>query len=62
MITAFVDEYLLRYFKNNKVNGNIETHRNYREIKAFCDKYEVKILCLHSGYIEDVGSIIPLTE
>lgn len=44
------------------VNGDIKTHRNYKEIKAFCDKHSVKILSLHSGAIEDIGSIIPLTE
>ncbi len=44
------------------VNGNIKKHKNYREIFKFCSKYGVEILSLHQDDIEDIGSIIALTE
>lgn len=44
------------------VNGDIYSHRNFEEILSFCKKYAVEILPLHNGALEDIGSIIPITE
>lgn len=44
------------------VNGDIRCHRNSEEIECFCEKYGVRVLSLKPGIIEDVGSIIALTE
>jgi len=44
------------------VNGNIKLHKNYDNISNFCNKYNVNIISLHCGEIEDIGSIICLTE
>lgn len=44
------------------VNGNIKYHKNHKEITEFCNKYNVKIISLHSGKIEDIGSIMALTQ
>lgn len=44
------------------VNGNIKYHKAHEQITEFCDKYHVKLITLHDGRIEDIGSIIGLTE
>lgn len=44
------------------VNGDIRAHKNHNEILDFCSKYGVSVLSLHKGEIEDIGSILPLTE
>lgn len=44
------------------INGDIHFHRNCEGIQCFCEKYGVNILSLKDGVIEDIGSIIVLTE
>ncbi len=44
------------------VNGNINSHPDCKVITDFCKKCGVSIISLHDGDIEDIGSIIPLTE
>lgn len=43
-------------------NGDITKHPEYNKIKQFLNKHNVKDLSLHDGELEDIGSIIPLTE
>lgn len=40
------------------VNGDINSHKNCKEIKAFCKKYNVEIVPLKSGRLSDIGTII----
>lgn len=42
------------------VNGNIKTHKNHKEIIAFCKNHGVEVISLNNGNIVDVGSIIPI--
>lgn len=42
------------------VNGNIKLHTNYKEITEFAKKYSVEIISLNNGFIEDIGSILPI--
>ena len=42
------------------VNGNIKYHKNHEEIITFLDKYNVKIIDLNLGFLEDIGTIIGL--
>ena len=44
------------------INGNITYHINSDAIQLFCEKYNVNIISLHNEEIEDIGSIICLTE
>ena len=41
-------------------NGNIKKHSDYKEIKDFCLKFNVKAMSLHDDELEDIGSIIPI--
>lgn len=43
-------------------NGDITKHPEYIMIKQFLNKHGVNDLSLHNGELEDIGSIIPLTE
>lgn len=42
------------------LNGELKTHKNAENIKAFCRNYNVDILELKSGIITDIGSILPI--
>lgn len=42
--------------------GCIESHRNYREIKAFAEKHKVDIISLCNEPLRDIGSIIPILQ
>ncbi len=44
------------------VNGNINTHPAYKAIAGFCRNHHVEIHSLHNGRIEDIGSLMPLSE
>lgn len=44
------------------INGNIKYHKYSREIIDFAKKHNVEIISLNSGYIEDIGSILPILE
>lgn len=44
------------------VNGNINYHTNRDEIISFVEKRGVKIVSLCDGVVEDIGSIIPISE
>lgn len=44
------------------VNGNLALHPDFEKIGRFCENYNVHIHALHNGFIEDIGSIIPLSE
>ncbi len=44
------------------VNGNINYHKNKDEIIKFASKYDVEIISLNKGQIEDIGSILPILE
>ena len=44
------------------INGNLKYHKNYKQIADFCSKYKVEILELHNGLIEDIGSLICISE
>lgn len=44
------------------LNGSIARHPDCDKIVGFCQKYNVQIHSLHSGRIEDIGSLIPLSE
>lgn len=44
------------------VNGNITHHKNCSEITKFANKYNVEIVSLNNGDIEDIGSILPILE
>lgn len=39
-------------------NGDINLHEDSSEIKAFCRNHGVEIVCLKSGTLEDIGTII----
>ncbi len=40
------------------VNGNIYTHIDSDNIKAFCNKHNVELVPLKDGILEDIGTII----
>lgn len=42
------------------VNGDIRYHKNHEEILAFLDKYNVQVLNLNPGILEDIGTVIAL--
>lgn len=42
------------------VNGNIDTHPDCKNMKAFCRNYGIYIISLNRGKLCDVGSIVPL--
>ena len=42
--------------------GNLECHPDKEKIEKFLNKYDVKPLCLNSGKLCDVGTILPLCE
>lgn len=44
------------------VNGDINTHINCNEIINFASRYDVEIVSLCDGNIEDIGSILPILE
>lgn len=44
------------------LTGELKTHRDAREIYAFCNKHEVEIKELSSGRLTDIGGILPLKE
>ncbi len=44
------------------INGNINYHKNKDEIIKFASKYNVEIISLNKGQIEDIGSILPILE
>ncbi len=44
------------------VNGNIKYHNNAEEIISFAKKHSVEVISLNDGYIEDIGSILPILE
>ena len=39
-------------------NGDIRTHRNRDSITGFCKNAGVKIVCLNTGKLADIGTII----
>lgn len=43
-------------------NGDIKTHVDYLKIIAFLKKYNIASISLKKGILEDIGSILPLTE
>ena len=43
------------------LNGELKTHKNADDIKAFCKNYQVEILELKGGVITDIGSILPIS-
>ena len=40
------------------INGNIEMHRNSKQIIDFCSRYGVEVISLNKNAIVDIGSII----
>ena len=42
------------------MNGELKTHKNADDIRAFCKNYKVEILELKGGDITDIGSILPI--
>ena len=42
--------------------GNLDTHPDSREIRAFCARHGVKCLSLLGGELWDIGSVLPLAE
>ena len=42
------------------VNGNIKLHKNCDEIIGFAKEHSVEIISLNTGFIEDIGSILPI--
>lgn len=48
--------------KTLAVNGNLKYHTDFESICAFTFKHGVKILNLFDKPLEDIGSIIPITE
>ena len=38
--------------------GNIRLHSDYKEIKKFCEKKRIEIVCLSNDKLADIGSII----
>ena len=42
------------------VNGNIKLHKSCDEIINFAKKHLVEIISLNNGYLEDIGSILPI--
>ncbi len=51
-----LSENLLAFF------GNIKTHSDCENIISFCRSYNVDVLSLGNGCLEDIGSIIPICE
>ena len=43
------------------VIGNLVYHKNFEEIEEFCGKYNVEIVSLHDGFIQDIGTIVSVT-
>ncbi len=52
--TGLIDENILA------VNGELKTHIDGENIKAFCKNYGMNVLELKKGVITDVGSILPI--
>ncbi len=48
--------------KTLAINGDIKTHKNYSNILNFITNRDVNFISLKSGYLEDIGSILPLIE
>lgn len=48
----------------NKIafNGELKYHKDFEKIKTFLYKYDTEYVSLKKGELEDIGSIIPLTE
>lgn len=44
------------------VNGDISTHPDASAIRSFCKNYKIDICSLKRGPIEDIGSILPITQ
>ncbi len=44
------------------VNGDIKLHKSYSSIIDFLKERKTDIICLKTGQLQDIGSIIPLTE
>lgn len=44
------------------INGDINLHKDKNSILDFLKERRIQILKLKGGYLEDIGSIIPLTE
>jgi hypothetical protein len=42
--------------------GNIEKHRDYKQIKAFAKRHNTDLISLCSGKLIDIGSIIPIKQ
>lgn len=42
--------------------GNVKSHKSYREIRGFADKYSVELISAYDGPLTDVGSIIPIVQ
>ena len=42
------------------VNGNAKYHRNYDDIRAFCQNYNISLVSLSNNPIMDIGSFIPV--
>ena len=42
--------------------GDVKTHSDYDKIKSFALNYSVSLLSLGNDRLEDVGSLIPITE
>lgn len=42
------------------VNGNARFHKNYEDIKSFCQNYCVSLLSISNKAIMDIGSFIPV--
>lgn len=43
------------------LNGELSTHPDCENIKSFCKNHGVDIIELKKGYINDIGSILPIT-
>ncbi len=43
-------------------SGNINLHRNYENIKAFANNYNVDIISLSNERLYDIGGILPVKE
>lgn len=44
------------------INGDIKLHKNYIQIITFLRERKIDILSVKSGFLEDIGSIIPIIE
>lgn len=43
-------------------NGDVKKHSDYIKISEFLKKHHISIVSLKEGELEDIGSILPLTE